>query len=296
MNKVFLIALLSAFVTTALSKEWWETASFYQIYPQSFKDGGGGSLPGTGDLKGITDKLDYFKDLGIDCLWINPIFQSSFGAFGYDITNYTDIDPRYGSIASFETLIKSAHEKGIKVIVDFVPNHCGVNHEFFQKSIAKEEPFTDYFVWHAGKVNPSNVNQNDPPSNWQRIGDGPGSAWNYDEARKEYFYAVFYKNMPDLNLRNEKVVAYLESVMEFWMDRGVDGFRIDAISFGIEENPDSVGIYADEKINTLNITDPKDFGYLIHDKTQDLPELFQIIYRWRKLLDNYKTKNGGDTR
>lgn len=294
MNKVLVIALLSTFVTTALSKEWWETASFYQIYPQSFKDGGGGNLPGTGDLKGITDKLDYFKDLGIDCLWINPIFQSSFGAFGYDITNYTDIDPRYGSIESFETLIKSAHEKGIKIIVDFVPNHCGVNHEFFKQSIAEEPPFTDYFVWHEGKPNTANE-KNDPPSNWQRIGDGPGSAWNYDETRKAYFYAVFYKNMPDLNLRNENVVKYLESVMEFWMDRGVDGFRIDAISFGIEDIPDSVGNYADELINP-NITDPKDFGYLIHDKTQDLPELFKIIYRWRKLLDDYKTKHGGDTR
>ncbi|CAO1364477.1 unnamed protein product [Diamesa serratosioi] len=296
MNKVFVIALLSTFVTSALSKEWWETASFYQIYPQSFKDGGGGNLPGTGDLKGITDKLDYFKDLGIDCLWINPIFQSSFGAFGYDITNYTDIDPRYGSIESFETLIKSAHEKGIKVIVDFVPNHCGVNHEFFQNSINKIEPFTDYFLWDAGKPNALDPSKNDTPSNWQRLGDGPGSAWNYDATRKEYFYAVFYKNMPDLNLRNEKVVAYLESVMEFWMDRGVDGFRIDAISFGIEANPDSVGVYPDEEINKSNITNPKDYGYLIHDQTVDRPELFQIIYRWRKLLDNYKNKHGGDTR
>lgn len=215
MNKVFVIALLSTFVTSALSKEWWETASFYQIYPQSFKDGGGGNRAGTGDLKGITEKLDYFKDLGIDCLWINPIFQSSFGAFGYDITNYTDIDPRYGTIESFETLIKAAHEKGIKIIVDFVPNHCGVENEFFQKSILKESPFTEYFLWDAGKVNTSSPNRNDPPSNWQQIGNVPGSAWNYDETRNEYFYAVFYKNMPDLNLRNEKVVEYLESVMEF---------------------------------------------------------------------------------
>lgn len=290
MNQIVVIVLLGLAVSVKVeAKEWYETAAFYQIYPQSFYDGGGG-YNGTGSLKGIQAKLDYLKDLGIDCLWLTPIFQSSFRAFGYDITNYEDIDPRYGGKEDFVALIKAVHAKGMKIIVDFVPNHCGIDHEFFKKSIAKDENYIDWFLWS------NTLGYDDKPSNWQWMGGEPGSAWTKQEGRDEFYYAQFHPNMPDFNLRNTEVLKYLQSVMEFWLDVGVDGFRVDAISHGIEVKPDPItNIYPNEALSGVE-TDPSNFDYLHHNLTQDQPELFDIIYAWRDFLNEYATKNKGEAR
>jgi alpha-glucosidase len=285
---IVLTVLAIALRLTAGAKDWYETAAFYQIYPQTFFDDSGS---GTGTLSGINKKLDYLKDLGIDCLWLTPIFKSSFNAYGYDITDYQDIDPRYGNKTTFKALIDAVHDKGMKIIVDFVPNHCGEAHEFFQKSINKEEDFDDWFLW-SDQINDSDTGK---PSNWQRIGGEPGTGWTKNEIRNEFYYAQFSSNMPDFNLRNFKVLAYLKGVMEFWLKFDLDGFRIDAISHGIEVEKDSVGKYPNEPVNE-GVTDPSDFGYLKHIHTQDQPELFAIIYAWRKFLNDFKEEHKSDTR
>lgn len=271
------------------AKDWYETASFYQIYPQTFFDDSGS---GTGTLSGINKKLDYLKDLGIDCLWLTPIFKSMFNSYGYDITDYKDIDPRYGNITIFMALIDAVHEKGMKIIVDFVPNHCGSAHEFFQKSILKEDGYDDWFIWSDTINDP----ETEKPSNWQRIGGEPGTGWTKSESRNgEFYYAQFSSNMPDFNLRNSNVLAYMKSVMEFWLNFEIDGFRIDAISHGVEVEKNSEGKYPNEPVNT-GVADKKNFEYLNHTYTQDQPELFEIIYDWRQFLDDFKEKHKSDTR
>lgn len=289
-----IIFLALTLLSKISAKEWYETAAFYQIYPQSFYDGGGGSA-GTGSFKGIEAKLDYIKDLGFDCLWLTPIFQSSFNAFGYDITNYTDIDTRYGSRKDFENLINAVHGKGMKIIVDFVPNHCGEAHEFFQKSIQKVDGYADWFLWSNALNFEIDNAQKAKPTNWQAIGDAPGSGWTKPEGRDEFYYAQFHPNMPDFNLRNPKVLDYFEYVMKYWLDLNLDGFRIDAISHGVEAEKNAAGFYPNEERNSP-VTDEKSFDYLIHSHTQDQPELFEIIYRWRKFLNDYRTNNSGDER
>ena len=303
--KQVLIILGLAVALTSGAKEWYETAAFYQIYPQTFFDNGGG-YEGTGSLNGIQAKLDYIKNLGIDCIWLTPIFASTFNSYGYDITDYEDIDPRYGTKDDFKNLIKAVHDKGMKIIVDSVPNHCGRAHEFFEKSEEKDGEHDDWFVWTdeinwTGEIDGVAV---DRPSNWQRIGGEPGTGWNWSEKRKEYFYAQFNSNMPDFNLRNLEVKAYLKHVMEVWLDFGLDGFRIDAISHGIEVEPDEFEVdpgkiskrYPNETISYPEKVNKTDFDYLIHNLTQDQPELFEIIYDWRKFLNDYQTSKKTDVK
>jgi alpha-glucosidase len=281
----FSLVFLINFCATFGADEWYRTASFYQIYPQTFFDGGGGSRTGFGTLRGVDAKLDYIQGLGIDCIWLTPIFESSFNAFGYDITNYEKIDSRYGAESDFKTLIEAIHDRGMKIIVDFVPNHCGYEHEFFKKSSENDSEFANWFVWANGSDSSS------PPSNWQRIGGPPKSAWNRqvedrDVTREEWFYAQFYWNMPDFNLREPEVIAYWQKFLKLWLDFGLDGFRVDAISHGFEfQFPN--GTFPDEEVNE-GVSNPDDFGYLKHAYTQDQPELFDLIYDWREIFDSYK--------
>jgi alpha-glucosidase len=290
-------ALFGLFFGYTLAVEWYETASFYQIYPQSFFDDGTGRK-GFGSLKGIQSKLPYLKNLGIDCIWLNPIFESkSFRAFGYDITNYKEIDPRYGSISDFDALVKAVHDQNMKIIVDFVPNHCAFDNPLFSDSTKNVNGKDDWFVWtKTAKISDTVV----PPSNWKTI-DGKNTAWismdnktkiKADDVSKEemaFYYAQFGQSMPDFNLRKAEVVAYLEEVMKFWLDKGVDGFRIDAVSHFFEALPDSTtNKYENEPTN-----DAKP-GELLHTKTQDLDETFQLIYKWRKFLDDYSTNTKTD--
>lgn len=271
-------------VVAVSAKEWWETAAFYQIYPQTFLDTGVGKA-GTGDFAGIEKKLDYLKDLGIDALWLTPIFESSYASFGYDITNYEAVDTRYGSQADFKRLVDAVHAKGLKIIVDFVPNHCGYYNDFFQQFLDKNETYLNWFI-KTDKINNEELGR---PTNWQRIGGEPGSAWNRIEETDEFYYAQFDAHMPDLNLREAEVQKYFEKVMTTWLDFGLDGFRIDAISHGFEIEKNGTGYLPNEPLNE----DCKDcvknnFDYLKHIYTQDQPELFDLIYSWRELLDKYQ--------
>ncbi|XP_055372531.1 maltase A1-like [Condylostylus longicornis] len=272
----------------ASAKDWWINGNFYQIYPRSFMDSDG---DGIGDLNGITQRLPYVKSIGMTGAWLSPMFQSPMADFGYDISNYYEVQPEYGTKDDFRRLLEKAHELGLKIFLDFVPNHTSDEHEWFQKSIKRIEPYTDYYVWHDGKIDQNGTRQ--PPNNWRS--DFRYSAWEWNDERQQYYLHQFGVKQPDLNYRNPKVVAAMKDVLTFWLDQGVDGFRIDALPYMFEIEADQNGNYPDEPINT-NCPNPDDNCHTVKIYTKDQPETFEMVYQWRELCDEYKKKHGGETR
>lgn len=257
------------------ASDWWEKSGFYQIYPRAFKDSNG---DGIGDLNGITQKLPYLKSLGIKAFWLSPIYKSPMADFGYDISDFRDIQPEYGTMADFENLVKEAKSLGLKVILDFVPNHSSDEHEWFVKSENREGGYEDYYVWHDG-IPGNNLDQNDPPNNW--VQSFRGSAWEWSSKRRQYYLHQFHRKQPDLNYRNQKVVDEMKDVLRFWLGKGVDGFRIDAVNW-LFESPN----FQDEPISG-NSQDPLMPEYLNHIFTQNLPETVDMVYQWRAVMDEY---------
>lgn len=289
-NKLLALVLLLCSDLIIAQKDWWETAVFYQIYPRSFKDSNG---DGIGDLNGIIEKLPYLKEIGVNATWLSPIFKSPMYDFGYDISDFFDIQSEYGTIADFEKLVQTAHQLEIKIILDFVPNHSSHENEWFIKSVNKEPGYEDFYIWHPGYDNPADPTTRLPPSNW--IQSFRGSAWEWNDSRQEFYLHQFTVQQPDLNYRNPIVVDTMKSVLTFWMEKGVDGFRIDAVPVLFESLPDSTGKYPDEPLSNI-IDDPDDHRYLKHIYTQDLGETLDMVYQWRAVLDEFKGKNGGETR
>jgi oligo-1,6-glucosidase/alpha-glucosidase len=198
---------------------WWERGVIYQIYPRSFQDSDG---DGVGDLRGIEQRLDYLVDLGVDAIWLSPIFPSPMADFGYDVADYCGIDPLFGTLEDFDRLLAAAHERGLKLLLDFVPNHSSDRHPWFVDSrSSRDSPKRDWYIWHDPAADGG------PPNNW--ISDFGGSAWEWDEASGQYYLHAFLQEQPDLNWRNPEVRAAMLDVMRFWFDRGVDGFRIDVL-------------------------------------------------------------------
>jgi oligo-1,6-glucosidase len=198
---------------------WWKEAIIYQIYPRSFKDSHG---DGTGDLKGILQKIDYIQSLGIDTIWLNPIYPSPNDDGGYDISDYTGIQPEFGDMQDFDALLKAFHDRGIRLIMDLVLNHSSDEHPWFVESRkSKDNPYRDYYFWRPG------VNGG-PPNNWTSFFGG--SAWQLDEETNEYYLHLFSKKQPDLNWENKNVREEIKKLMRFWLDKGVDGLRLDVIS------------------------------------------------------------------
>ncbi|XP_005175973.2 maltase A3-like [Musca domestica] len=273
---------------TLASKDWWQVSQFYQIYPRSFKDSNG---DGIGDLKGIISKLSYLKEIGVNATWLSPIYVSPMADFGYDIANFFDIQPEYGSLEDFDELIKEANKLGLKIIMDFVPNHSSDENVWFQKSVNREKGYEDYYVWHDGYVDENG--QRKPPSNWLQA--FRGSAWEWNEKRQQYYLHQFAVKQPDLNYRNPDVVAQMKRVLTYWLDRGVAGFRIDAVPWMFEVLPDENGRYPDEPLSGYT-SDPEDSAYLKHIYTQDQPETIDMVYQWHQLLEDYQRVHGGDTR
>ncbi|KAJ2913186.1 hypothetical protein MD484_g7227, partial [Candolleomyces efflorescens] len=211
-------------MTSSTDLPWWKTAVVYQIYPISFFDSNG---DGVGDLNGITSKLDYLKDLGIDVLWLCPIYRSPLADMGYDISDYLDIDPRYGTLEDWDNLLKGTHERGMKLMMDFVANHSSDEHEWFKESRSdKSNPKRDWYIWRPPRYDSSGKRQ--PPNNWKSIFQG--SAWEYDEKTEEYYLHLYLAKQPDLNWDNAEVRDAVWKLMKFWLDRGCDGFRLDAIN------------------------------------------------------------------
>ncbi|HEY9712402.1 MAG TPA: alpha-amylase family glycosyl hydrolase, partial [Chroococcales cyanobacterium] len=202
------------------SQPWWKSAIVYEIYPRSFGDADNN---GMGDLKGITEHLDYLKDLGVGCLWITPCFPSPQVDFGYDISDYTAIAPEYGTMADFDELVKEAKKRDIRICLDLVLNHTSDKCKWFEESASsKTNPKRDWYIWRDGK------GKNQPPNNW--LSCFGHSAWKFDPKTDQYYYHCFYPEQPDLNWRNPEVRKAMYDVVRFWLDRGVAGFRLDAIA------------------------------------------------------------------
>ncbi len=244
----------------------------YQIYPRSFQDS---DADGVGDLAGIESRLDYLAGLGIDAIWLSPIFPSPMADFGYDIADYCDIDPMFGDLAGFDRLLSAIHARGLRLLLDFVPNHSSDQHPWFIESRAsRENPKRDWYIWRDPAPDDG------PPNNW--ISDFGGSSWQWDEATGQYYLHAFLKSQPDLNWRNPEVREAMMSVLRFWLDRGVDGFRVDVLwhiikAEGLPDNP----------INAHWTPDRTERDRLIQLHSTDQPEAHAISAEFRALADSY---------
>ena len=249
---------------------WWKHAVIYEIYPRSFQDSNG---DGVGDINGITSRLDYLRDLGIDAIWISPMYPSPLVDFGYDVSDYTAIDPLYGTLADFDRLVSEAKKRDIRVIMDFVPNHTSDQHPWFKESrSSRTNPKRDWYIWRDGK------GPGEPPNNWQSwFGH---SAWKFDPTTNQYYYHHFYTEQPDLNWRNPQVRKAMYDAMRFWLDRGVAGFRIDAVS-RLFEDPN---LHDDPILPGKNAYgDPN----IAHKYTDNLPEVHEVLREMRRVADEY---------
>ncbi|XP_055375861.1 maltase 2-like isoform X2 [Condylostylus longicornis] len=263
--------------------DWWKSMVLYQIYPRSFKDSNG---DGIGDLRGIIGKLSHLKDSGIRAAWLSPIFESPMADFGYDISNFMAIESDYGTMKDFEDLLEEANKLDIKILLDFVPNHSSDKCEWFIKSINRVPDYEDFYIWADPIIDKDGKHH--PPNNWISVFYGP--AWTYNEIRQQYYLHQFTSGQPDLNYRNPKVIQTMDNVLKFWLDKGVAGFRVDAVNHMFE-----VENLLDEPLSGKS-TDPKSYDYLNHWHTTNLKESYEMIYHWRDLLNKYKEENGGDTR
>jgi len=255
----------------------------YQIYPSSFADADG---DGTGDLKGITSKLDYIKSLNADAIWMSPFYLSPPGPEGdggYAVSDYRQIDPRFGTMEDFQQLLEEAHKRGLRIYTDFVISHTADDHEWFQKSRRREEPYTDYYIWSDG-VQPVAGGERFPPNNWKSVFGG--LAWTWDEERQQYYMHHFLKSQPALDLNAAKVQDASLAEMKFWLDMGVDGFRIDALPFAnhdpqLRHNPWRDGKWPRAQEN---------WGDQYFQYSHCQPQTQDLVQRIRELTDSYPDK------
>ncbi|XP_034106725.1 maltase A3 [Drosophila albomicans] len=283
------IVLLLGFclVAAEAAAPWWQTASFYQIYPRSFKDSDG---DGIGDLNGVTEKLEYLKEISVTATWLSPFLKSPMADFGYDISDFKAVDPLFGTMEDFENMVARAKQLNVKIILDFVPNHSSDECDWFVRSAAGEEKYKDYYIWHPGFVE-NGVRR--PPTNWVSV--FRGSAWEWHEGRQEYYLHQFHKKQPDFNFRNPVVREEMNDVLRFWLEKGVDGFRVDAIYHAFEIEADENGNYPDEPRNDWT-DDPDEYGYTHKIYTVDQPETPHLVYEWREILEQFQRDHGGDER
>jgi len=257
--------------------EWWRGAVLYQVYPRSFADTNG---DGVGDLPGITTHLDHIASLGVDGLWLSPFFTSPMKDFGYDVSDYLGVDPIFGTLEDFDALVARAHALGLKVIIDQVYSHTSDEHAWFEesrRSLINDK--ADWYVWADAKPDGS------PPSNWQSVFGGP--AWTWDARRRQYYMHNFLKEQPQLNVRNPEVQQALLDAMRFWLDRGVDGFRLDALNFAMHDPKltDNPPLASNGKR-----TRPFDFQDKVNNQSQ--PEIPAFLTRLRHLADSYGETTG----
>ena len=251
---------------------WWQRGTIYQIYPWSFMDADG---DGIGDLPGITAKLGELAWLGVDAVWISPIFPSPMADFGYDITDYCDIDPRFGTLADFDALLAEAHRLGLRVILDYVPNHTSDEHPWFVDArSSRDDPRRDWYIWRDPAPGGG------PPTNW--LSEFGGSAWAWDGSTGQYYYHAYLTKQPDLNWRNPEVQAAMLGVLRFWLDRGVDGFRVDTIHHLIKDDR-----FRDNPPNPEYAPGMPPHRSVIRRYTTDRPEVQDAIVKMRGVLDEY---------
>lgn len=255
-----------------MTRPWWQSAVIYQIYPRSFLDSDG---DGIGDLPGILARLDYFATLGVDAIWLSPVYPSPMADFGYDVSDYRGIDPRFGTLQDFDRLVKEAHARGLKILMDFVPNHSSDQHPWFVASrTARDDPKRDWYIW----ADPAEGGG--PPNNW--ISDFGGPAWEWDEASGQYYAHAFLKEQPDLNWRNPDLRREMMDTLDWWFERGVDGFRIDVLwhiakSADLKDNPPNPG-WKPGMADMLRVH---------QTESTDQPEVHEIAAEMRSLADRH---------
>ncbi|KAK1963706.1 alpha amylase [Colletotrichum sublineola] len=245
-------------------RTWWKESSVYQVYPASFQDSTG---DGVGDLKGIISRVDHFKSLGVDIVWLSPIFESPQVDMGYDISNYRKIHKPYGTVEDVDVLKDKLHERGMKLVLDLVVNHTSDQHEWFKQSrSSKENPYRDWYIWRKPKYDSQGNRQ--PPNNWKS--HFQGSAWEWDETTGEYYLRLFAKEQPDLNWENPKVRDAVHAIMRFWLDKGADGFRLDVINF-ISKPQD----FPDSDQEVLSGSELYSAGPRLHEYLKELGAILQ---------------------
>ena len=253
-----------------MNKKWWKEAVVYQIYPRSFKDSNG---DGIGDLRGVIEKIDYLEKLGVDAVWLNPVYQSPNDDNGYDISNYREIMDEFGSMEDLEELMAKLHQRDIKIIMDLVINHTSDEHKWFEESRkSKDNPYRDYYIWIDGK-------NGGPPNNWKSFFGGP--AWEYDERTDQYYLHLFSKKQPDLNWENNEVRETLYEMINWWLEKGIDGFRLDVINL----------ISKDQRFLDGNEEGPVGYEYFangprVHEFIQEMAE---------KSYNNFDAMTVGET-
>jgi alpha-glucosidase len=251
---------------------WWARGIIYQVYPRSFMDSNG---DGIGDLEGIAARLDYLSWLGVDALWLSPIYPSPMADFGYDVADYTGIHPIFGSLADFDRLLAEAHRRGLKLILDFVPNHSSDQHPWFLESrSSRDNPRRDWYVWRDPAPDGG------PPTNWLSVFGGSG--WEWDRATGQYYYHAFLTEQPDLDWRNPEVVAAMHDAMRFWLGRGVDGFRVDVIWHLIKDDQ-----FRDDPPNPGYAEGMSPYKRLLPVYTADRPEIHGVVAGLRSVVDEY---------
>src|SRR5271168_630882 len=252
--------------TLRLTDDWWRGAIIYQIYPRSFYDSNG---DGIGDLPGITAKLDYIATLGVDGIWLCPFFLSPQRDFGYDVADYTMIDPIFGTLEDFDALLAKAHDLQLKVLIDQVWSHSSDQHAWFRQSqVAREGAYADFYVWADPKPDGT------PPNNWLSVFGG--SAWTWEPRRRQYYLHHFLPEQPALNLHNTIVVDHLLATGAFWLERGVDGFRLDAVDFMVSDQK-----LRDNRAKPVNGVPSKPFGMQHHEYDMLQPETMRILQHFR---------------
>jgi alpha-glucosidase len=256
-----------------VEREWWRGATIYQVYPRSFCDSNG---DGVGDLAGITAKLDYIAELGVDAIWISPFFTSPMKDFGYDVADYRDVDPIFGTLADFDVLIERAHTLGLRVMADLVFAHTSDQHAWFAESRrSREGSYSDWYVWAEPKADGT------PPNNWQSVFGGP--AWTWDARRRQYYMHNFLSSQPQLNVHNVAVQDALVDVARFWLDRGVDGFRIDAINYTMFD-PD---LADNPPAPSSNRPRSRSSDFQLAKNNMSHPDIPVFLERLRSLTDEY---------
>lgn len=251
---------------------WWQRGIVYQIYPRSYQDSNG---DGIGDLRGITSRLDHVRWLGVDAIWISPIYPSPMADFGYDVADYTGVHPMFGTLDDFDEMLREAHARGLKVLLDFVPNHTSDQHPWFIESrSSRDNPKRDWYIWRDPAPDGG------PPTNW--LSNFGGSGWEFDEQTGQYYYHAFLPEQPDLNWRNPEVRKAMFDAIRFWLDRGVDGFRIDVIWHMIKDDQ-----FRDNPPNPSWTPDQRPYDEFMPVYTADRPEVHEVIREMRAVFDEY---------
>jgi len=252
---------------------WWQYGILYEVYPRSFQDANG---DGIGDLQGILQRLDYLAGLGVQGIWIAPFYPSPMADFGYDISDYTGIDPLFGDMADFDALVSAVHAKGLKIILDLVPNHTSDKHPWFIESRrSRDNAKRDFYLWR-------DPNSDDgPPNNW--LSEFGGSAWRFDDVTGQYYYHAFLAQQPDLNWRNPDVREAIYDVMRFWLRKGVDGFRVDVIWHLIKD-----AAFRDNPPNPHYIEGRPPNEKILTQYSTDQPEVLEVVAEMRRVIEEFK--------